>query len=56
MVQTTAVQQIDPKTDEVIQTYHSNREIIKKFQMSVTSLKQASESGEIHKGYKWKIT
>ena len=51
-----SVQQIDPKTDEVIQTYHSNREIIKKFQMSVTSLKQASESGEIHKGYKWKIT
>ena len=49
------VQQIDPKTDEVIQTYYSNREIIKKFQMSVLSLKKASECGEIHNGYKWKI-
>jgi hypothetical protein len=31
------VQQIDPKTDEVIETYHSNRDVIKKFQMSVLS-------------------
>ena len=49
------VQQIDPKTDEVIETYHSNRDVIKKFQMSVLSLKNASELGHIHNGYKWKI-
>ena len=50
-----SVQQIDPKTDEIIAIYHSNREIIKKFQMSVITLKQSSESGNIHNGYRWKI-
>ena len=49
------VEQIDPKTNNVIATYYSNHEICKKFQMSVTSLKKASESGNIHHGYKWKI-
>ena len=49
------VQQIDPKTNKVIQTYNSNREIAKKFQMSIASLKNASETENVHKGYKWKI-
>lgn len=49
------VNQIDPKTNNIIATYYSNREICKKFQMSVTSLKKASESNNIHHGYKWKI-
>ena len=31
------------------------RNIIKKFQMSYSSLKKASDSGIIHNGYKWKI-
>jgi hypothetical protein len=39
----------------VIATYYSNREICKKFQMSVLSLKKASETGNLHHGYKWKI-
>ena len=50
-----AVEQIDPRTNEVIAKYYSNREIIKKFQMTAVSLKKASESGEIHNGYKWRI-
>jgi hypothetical protein len=49
------VEQIDPKTNNVIGKYYSNREVCKKFQMSVTSLKKASETGDIHHGYKWKI-
>ena len=48
------VQQIDPKTKEVLKTYNSNREIIKLFQMSTTKLKQCFDSGEIHNGYIWK--
>ena len=42
-------------TNNVIATYYSNHEICKKFQMSVTSLKKASDLGNIHHGYKWKI-
>jgi hypothetical protein len=50
------VEQIDPKTNEVIEKYYSNRDICKKFQMSVLSLKKASTTGNIHHGYKWRIT
>lgn len=49
------VEQIDPRTNEVIAKYYSNREITKKFQMSVLSLKKASETGAIHNGYKWRV-
>ncbi len=49
------VQQIHPKTGEVIETYNSNRDVIKKFQMSSLTLKKVSESGDIHHGFKWKI-
>ena len=49
------VQQIHPKTNEIIATYNSNRDVIKKFQMSTTTLKKVSESGAIHHGFKWKI-
>jgi hypothetical protein len=49
------VEQIDPKTNSIIATYCSNREVCKKFQMSVLSLKKASETQNIHHGYKWKI-
>ena len=48
------VQQIDPKTKEVLKTYNSNREVIKLFQMSTTKLKQCFDSGEIHNGYIWR--
>lgn len=54
-MQQKGVEQIDPKTNEVIEKYHSNREICKKFQMSILSLKKASETGNIHNGYKWRI-
>ena len=49
------VQQICPKTKEVLKIYDSNRDVIKLFKMSVSSLKKYSESGEIHNGYIWKI-
>jgi hypothetical protein len=48
------VQQICPRTDQVIATYSSNREVAKQFQMSILSLKKASKSGSVHNGYKWK--
>ena len=41
-------EQIDPKTSEVIAKYYSIREITKKFQMSVSSLKKASETGRLY--------
>lgn len=49
------VEQIDPKTNLVIATYSTNREVCKKFQMSVLSLKKASDTQNIHHGYKWRI-
>lgn len=49
------VQQICPITKNILKTYDSNRDVIKQFKMSVTSLKKYSESGEIHNGYIWKI-
>jgi hypothetical protein len=50
-----SVQQIDPKNNEIIAVHNSIRDIVKKFQMSYSSLKKASDSGIIHNGYKWKI-
>jgi len=47
--------QIDPKTNEELKIYDSQREVIKLFQMSANTLKNISESGVIHNGYKWKI-
>ena len=49
------IQQICPKTKQILKTYDSNRDVIKLFKMSVTSLKKYSECGEIHNGYIWKI-
>ena len=50
-----SVEQIDPRTRNVIKTYGSNREVAKDFQMSIESLKKASASGEIKNGYIWRI-
>ncbi len=48
------VHQIDVKTNKVLNTYGSNREICKLFQMSSTKLKDVIKTGEIHQGFKWK--
>ena len=48
------VQQLDPRTNAVLKTYTSNREICKLFQMSVTKLKDVIRTNEIHQGFKWK--
>lgn len=49
------VQKIDPQTQKVIETYNSNRDVIKKYQMSNLTLKKISETGEIYKNFIWKI-
>jgi hypothetical protein len=50
-----SVEQIDPRTRQIIKTHHSSREVTKDFQMSIASLKKASASGEIKNGYIWRI-
>jgi hypothetical protein len=47
------IQQIDPKTNTVLKTYPSKRDIIKLFQMSNTTLSRLIDTDEIYKGYKW---
>jgi prophage antirepressor-like protein len=49
------VQKIDPQLQQVIKTYNSNRDVIKKYQMSNLTLKKISETGEIYKNFIWKI-
>lgn len=49
------VQQIDPQTGQVLKTYTSNREVIKLFQIAAVTLRNVAKTGEITKGYKWKI-
>jgi len=48
------VQQIDPKTNEIIKTYNSNREVCNLAQISTTIIRRITETGEIYNGYKWK--
>ena len=47
------VKQIDPKTNNILKIYNSNRDIIKLYQMSATKLRECFETGEIHNGYIW---
>jgi hypothetical protein len=49
------VEQIDPRTNTVIKTYNSNREIVKLFQISSTKLRQLLQTNEIYNGYKWRL-
>jgi prophage antirepressor-like protein len=49
------VQQIDPKNNEIIAIHNSIRDVVRKFQMSHSSLKKSSDSEIIHNGYKWKL-
>ena len=49
------VQKIDPQTQKIIEIYNSNRDVIKKYQMSNLTLKKISETGEIYKNFIWKI-
>lgn len=49
------VQQIDPKTNEVIKTYSSNRDVCTSAQISNGTLKRITETDEIYNGYKWKV-
>ena len=48
------VQQIDPKTKNVLKIYNSNRDVIKNFQISSIKLNECLETGQIHNGYIWK--
>jgi len=49
------VHKIDPQSQQVIEIYNSNRDVIKKYQMSNLTLKKISETGEIYKNFIWKI-
>ena len=49
------VQQIDPKTNEIIKTYNSNREVCNLAQISTAIIRRITETGEIYNGYKWKL-
>lgn len=49
-----SVIQIHPVTNEEIKEYKSITEVVKKFQMSRISLIKASETNEIHNGFRWK--
>ena len=49
------VQQIDPKTNEIIKTYKSNREVCNVAQISTAVIRRITETGEIYNGYKWKL-
>jgi hypothetical protein len=49
-----SVIQIHPVTMEKITEYKSITEVLKKFQMSRISLIKASETNEIHNGFRWK--
>jgi prophage antirepressor-like protein len=49
------VQQIDPKTNEIIKTYNSNREVCNVAQISTAIIRRITETGEIYNGYKWKL-
>ena len=51
----TSVIQINPATNEPLKTYKSITDVLKKFQMSRSSLTRASENNEIHNGFKWQI-
>ena len=50
-----SVQQIDPKTGNIIEVFHSNREVIKKFQISSITLRKINGTDIIHNGYKWRV-
>lgn len=49
------VQQIDPRTNEIIKTYKSNQDVCKIAQISTATIRRITQTGEIYNGYKWKI-
>jgi hypothetical protein len=51
----TSVIQINPINGEEIKVFKSITEVLKKFQMSRASLNKASDTGETHNGFKWKV-
>jgi hypothetical protein len=38
----------------VLKIYNSNRDVIKRFQISTIKLQECLKTGEIHNGYIWK--
>lgn len=51
----TKVLQLDPLTKQVIKSYDSIADVLKVFYMTRATLKRATESGEIHQGFFWKM-
>ena len=48
------VQQIDPRTNEIVKTYNSNTDVCKTAQISTATLRRITKTDEIYNGYKWK--
>jgi hypothetical protein len=49
------VLQINPVNNEEIKIFDSITEVLKKHQMSRSSLNKASKENIVHNGFKWKI-
>ena len=45
------INEIDPKTNKILNTYNSNREVVKLFQIASNTLKKISQTGDIHNGF-----
>jgi hypothetical protein len=50
------VQQIDPFTNNVVETYQCMQDVCSKFKCCHKSINKASASGNIFKGFKWNVT
>lgn len=49
------IQKIDPKTNQIVETFDSISEAAKKMRMSSKTFKAASINNSIYNGFKWKI-
>lgn len=50
----TKIEQLDPATSKVVQTYNSIADVLKVFCVSREVLKRACDSGDVRMGYKWR--
>jgi hypothetical protein len=50
------IQRIDPLTNNVLSTYNSKRDIVKKYQISYLKLNQLinNDANEVYNGFIWK--
>lgn len=49
------VEQVDPNTDQVVDTFSSIQEISSKFRICHKTMNKVVASGDVYKGYKWRF-